>query len=243
MQETPQYEILKARAHVLEQHASQAQEEDNGSEATRDGLTNSDESTFARLSRWAGTRTEGAEDEMDAEFDAMAAASATSESDELSIGHLTATSSSSGASTPDVEHHDAFFGRQGRGAEARRCRTSAAGPRRRQGLPEWTPVELVKRVESLASAPTGKRPVVVVVDEYALDVTEYAKQHPGGAAVLRQYAIGVKTKPVSKSDEMSLDGYVDASDAFNGGLNNHGWSARQKMTELRIARVVDTIER
>ncbi|KAJ7207592.1 hypothetical protein GGX14DRAFT_521999 [Mycena pura] len=64
---------------------------------------------------------------------------------------------------------------------------------------------------------------VVVIDDYFVDVTEYLGEHPGGAAVLRKYSV----RPQQD--------HVEASWAFDGGLNNHSRSARKRMKEFRIA--------
>lgn len=103
------------------------------------------------------------------------------------------------------------------------------------GLPTWSHSTLQAKLgmmETLAVQGTTKesrkRPIVLVIDGYALDCTNYAREHPGGLAYLKQYAVSSKLGPVK-----------DASQVFNGGLNDHGWSARQIMDSLKISRVVD----
>ncbi|KAJ7170202.1 hypothetical protein C8R46DRAFT_1266671, partial [Mycena filopes] len=66
---------------------------------------------------------------------------------------------------------------------------------------------------------------LVVIDEYFCLVTQYLSEHPGGAAVLRKYS-------VRKDSE-----FIEASWAFDGGLNNHSRSARRRMREFRIAQL------
>ncbi|KAJ7361409.1 hypothetical protein DFH08DRAFT_844042 [Mycena albidolilacea] len=64
---------------------------------------------------------------------------------------------------------------------------------------------------------------VVVIDDYFVDVSTYLGEHPGGATLLRKYSV----RP-----EKDL---IEASWAFDGGLNNHSRSARKRMREFRIA--------
>ena len=100
----------------------------------------------------------------------------------------------------------------------------------RVGLPSWTVTELAGQVERHGQASAGKKPVVLFLEGYAVDVTEYASSHPGGMAVLMRHAV--------KSPEGGVEGVVvDSTAAFGGGLNNHGWSANEKMRSMRIARV------
>ena len=49
---------------------------------------------------------------------------------------------------------------------------------------------------------------------------------PGGAALLKRYAVGTKMEE-------------EAEWAFNGGFNNHERSARNMMKKLRVAKIVD----
>ncbi|KAJ7754945.1 hypothetical protein DFH07DRAFT_822247 [Mycena maculata] len=64
---------------------------------------------------------------------------------------------------------------------------------------------------------------VVVIEDYFFDLTTYLAEHPGGAALLRKYSV----KP-----QQDL---IEASWAFDGGLNNHSRSARRRMVNFRIA--------
>ncbi|GAA94643.1 hypothetical protein E5Q_01296 [Mixia osmundae IAM 14324] len=105
-------------------------------------------------------------------------------------------------------------------------------------LPIWRVDEVTEHVRLLTADKMArgslKRPLVIIVDSYALDVASYASLHPGGFAVLRSHAI--------KGRDLELPGdrgrYMDASKAFHGGLNDHQWSAREKAKTFRIARVV-----
>ncbi|KAH7886073.1 hypothetical protein F5I97DRAFT_1809185 [Phlebopus sp. FC_14] len=65
---------------------------------------------------------------------------------------------------------------------------------------------------------------IVILEGFAVDLTDYSKDHPGGAKVLRQYAL--RNEP-----------WRDASWAFSGGLNNHSRTAKRRMRELRVAKV------
>lgn len=97
-------------------------------------------------------------------------------------------------------------------------------------LPQWPRSSVYAAVASLVekrmSAGSLSRPLVLVVDGHAVDVSPYAKLHPGGVALLRQFAV--------RDAE-----WTDASEAFNGGYNNHGTAAKTKMQGLRIAQVVE----
>lgn len=58
----------------------------------------------------------------------------------------------------------------------------------------------------------------------------YKHSQPGGATLMRQYA-------VSTQKNNDLKETRDASWAFGGGLNNHSRAARRQMRELRVAKV------
>lgn len=59
-----------------------------------------------------------------------------------------------------------------------------------------------------------------------MDATNYASEHPGGVSILRKFAV--------KCDQKGLE---DATEAFFGGVNVHGWTAREKMKGMRLARL------
>ncbi|KAJ7610805.1 hypothetical protein FB45DRAFT_982113 [Roridomyces roridus] len=65
---------------------------------------------------------------------------------------------------------------------------------------------------------------LVVIEDYFFDVTPYLGEHPGGAALLRKYSVRPKQD------------LIEASWAFDGGLNNHSRSARKRMEDFKIAR-------
>ncbi|KAL1722203.1 hypothetical protein EV715DRAFT_270635 [Schizophyllum commune] len=66
---------------------------------------------------------------------------------------------------------------------------------------------------------------LLIIEGYVVDATAYLGEHPGGASILRKYAFS------SKREET-----IDATWAFEGGLNNHSWPARRGMRELRVAK-------
>ncbi|KAJ7070728.1 hypothetical protein C8F01DRAFT_1313861 [Mycena amicta] len=69
---------------------------------------------------------------------------------------------------------------------------------------------------------------VVVIDDYFVDVSSYLAEHPGGATILRRYAVTVRPQEDLK----------DATWAFDGGYNNHSRSARRRMMrEFRVAKI------
>ncbi|EJC98738.1 uncharacterized protein FOMMEDRAFT_96016 [Fomitiporia mediterranea MF3/22] len=80
---------------------------------------------------------------------------------------------------------------------------------------------------------------VVLLDGYAVDVTRYLGEHPGGALLLRKYSIrtiedGDSAEPKSATSDRARE----ATSAFHGGLNNHSRAARRRQRQLRVARVV-----
>ncbi|TFY62685.1 hypothetical protein EVG20_g6608 [Dentipellis fragilis] len=76
---------------------------------------------------------------------------------------------------------------------------------------------------------------VVVVDGFAVDVTAYMREHPGGSMLLRKYA--VRVGELQGSEEGEEGEWTRATWAFRGGLNNHSQAARKRMAELRIAQI------
>ncbi|KAI9569458.1 hypothetical protein HD554DRAFT_2020584 [Boletus coccyginus] len=87
---------------------------------------------------------------------------------------------------------------------------------------EWTIEEAhVYAVSSLARCS-------IVIDSFVVDVIEYLKEHPGGAKLLRGYAIGT---------EDGGQPWRDASWAFGGGLNNHSRAAKRRVHGLRVAKL------
>ncbi|KAG8687389.1 hypothetical protein FRC09_013515 [Ceratobasidium sp. 395] len=79
-----------------------------------------------------------------------------------------------------------------------------------------------------------KRRVIVLIDRWVVDITDYMKEHPGGSAMLRDYSY--RPLETKNTDNTALD---NASWAFNGGMNSHTRTARARMRSLRIARFVE----
>ncbi|KAF8910097.1 hypothetical protein CPB84DRAFT_1958587 [Gymnopilus junonius] len=71
---------------------------------------------------------------------------------------------------------------------------------------------------------------VLLIHGFAVDATKYLGEHPGGAIILRKYAVKLTT---------DVDAWLKAEWAFSGGLNNHSRAARRRMRELRLAKLVD----
>ncbi|KAJ8462305.1 hypothetical protein ONZ45_g17983 [Pleurotus djamor] len=61
---------------------------------------------------------------------------------------------------------------------------------------------------------------------YVVDATDYAPEHPGGASILKLYAIDRE-----RSGE--------ATSAFNARINRHSQAARRKMLDLRVAKLIE----
>lgn len=196
-------EILKAKAHVLSSQSSHAHSLEKESEDKG--------SSFAKWSAYAIADSNGS-----------STSAETMDDDDYTSS--CASSSSSVSYESDVEHPVSSIRKR----------------QPRSGLPSWTRQQLIDNAVKfdqissslpVSSAPR-RRPVLVLLDGYALDVTSYSSHHPGGVAYLRQYAIPLRStiEPVMLKD---------ASDAFNGGMNNHGTAAKTKMRSLRIARIID----
>ncbi|KAF9531903.1 fatty acid desaturase-domain-containing protein [Crepidotus variabilis] len=69
---------------------------------------------------------------------------------------------------------------------------------------------------------------LMALNGFVVDATDYLKEHPGGATLLRKYSVRID------ADE---DIWARASWAFSGGLNNHSSAARRRMKELRVAKI------
>lgn len=107
--------------------------------------------------------------------------------------------------------------------------------------PTWAETDLEAYVK-------GNGACVVLIDGYAVDVTEYVDAHvrflssflesaicslmqPGGARLFRGYAFPINPEGGNKR-------WKEASWAFNGGVNKHSQGARRRMKQLRVARVL-----
>ncbi|RDX51133.1 hypothetical protein OH76DRAFT_1455059 [Lentinus brumalis] len=81
---------------------------------------------------------------------------------------------------------------------------------------------------------------VLLLRGYAVDVTEYMTEHPGGAELLRRYAVGRKRSTGNHGngeDEAEESRQRTADWAFHGGINKHSQAAKRLMRKLRIAKV------
>ncbi|THH03899.1 hypothetical protein EW146_g10319, partial [Bondarzewia mesenterica] len=100
-------------------------------------------------------------------------------------------------------------------------------------LPVWDSNQL----EAFITSKTAS--CIILINGFAVDVTEYLKDHPGGAALLRRYSVPATC---SREDERLGHGEIapsrDASWAFDGGLNKHSRAAKRRMLQLRVARVL-----
>ncbi|KAM5535859.1 hypothetical protein V8D89_010477 [Ganoderma adspersum] len=73
---------------------------------------------------------------------------------------------------------------------------------------------------------------VIVLGGYVVDVTRYLGEHPGGASLLRRYAVGKE-----RDNEMEDEEGHDADWAFGGGINKHSQAANRRMRKLRVAKI------
>ncbi|KAJ3986067.1 hypothetical protein F5890DRAFT_1506116 [Lentinula detonsa] len=90
---------------------------------------------------------------------------------------------------------------------------------------QWT---IAKTKAYLEEHPTR---CLVLLHGWVVDVTSYLGEHPGGASLLRKYAV------TFEDDEGADRKWRDASWAFDGGLNNHSRAACKRMKELRVAKI------
>ncbi|KDE03148.1 hypothetical protein MVLG_06343 [Microbotryum lychnidis-dioicae p1A1 Lamole] len=209
MHQTPEAEIIRAKAHVLAVRAEKAAQ---GLGEDEEGV----EESSSSFKVW-GTFAEGDSDEDRGSSTSLEGINTSA----------SASASGSGTSTDEGED-DALFDRRSLGRFDSQSLTNRRRHLARQSsLPTWTRAQLV---EKLADPKTfllsSRSPIVIIVNGFAVDVTKYAQEHPGGYAVLREFALG-------EGKEQR-----DATEAFEGGLNDHGWSAREKMKDLTIARIV-----
>ncbi|KAI5475934.1 hypothetical protein MNV49_000709 [Pseudohyphozyma bogoriensis] len=217
IKQTPTSEILKAQAHVLSVRAHRSKTEE---------MEKEDDSSSSSFAMWSSYASAG---------------SATSE-ESAGGGSETSLSSTSEEEEDDLEGADELLentplmstvlARRGGGGIRNRGGMKNEGDGR---LPTWSKETLVANVTDMRNRSLGstsaKLPLVVLISGYAVDCTNYAMDHPGGVAVLREFA--VRGSEAEEEREVR-----DATEAFGGGLNDHGWSARERMRELRIARVV-----
>ncbi|KAH9897743.1 hypothetical protein C8Q73DRAFT_640686 [Cubamyces lactineus] len=97
--------------------------------------------------------------------------------------------------------------------------------------PIWT-------AEQLADYACANDRCVILLDGYAVDATEYLAEHPGGASLLRRYAVGGKTQRLpGNAPSPSRPAARDANWAFYGGINKHSMAARRQMRRLRVAQM------
>ncbi|KAK4058273.1 hypothetical protein OIO90_000430 [Microbotryomycetes sp. JL221] len=233
--QTADYEILKARAHVLDQRSNEALDHDGLDEA----FANSD-TVFARWSQWA--TQQGTQRLNESETDMMAQASATSSENEEAVH---STSSETTSTTLSSSSSDNLFETL---YKPKKFERSSSTPRQRltRGrdvkLPVWTTKSLLNKLSTMSTVTgtnrSNRTPIVLVLDGYAVDVTDYSKEHPGGFALLKSYAVKPQIT-VDVESNLNPPLWTKATEAFNGGLNIHGWSAHEKMKQLRIARIVD----
>ncbi|SCV67904.1 BQ2448_5515 [Microbotryum intermedium] len=212
MHQTPEAEILRAKAHVLAVRAEKvAKGKDDAEEEEEESSSFKVWGSFAELEsdedRGSSTSFEGV-------------TSSASRS-------VSGSSSASGTSTDWGEDEILSDRRAGIFSAQSLTTTRRRYLGRSTPLPKWTRAQLVDKLVDPRVFPSSSRtPIVIVVNGFAVDVTRYAQDHPGGYAVLKEFALG-------KGKEER-----DATEAFEGGLNDHAWSAREKMKDLTIARIV-----
>ncbi|QRV77323.1 stearoyl-CoA desaturase (delta-9 desaturase) [Ceratobasidium sp. AG-Ba] len=97
-----------------------------------------------------------------------------------------------------------------------------------QSFEEWDEAQLENYIQT-------KHRLVVLIDSWVVDVTDYIKEHPGGSVVLRNHLYSPKPHPANSTNQNFL---ADATWAFNGGMNQHTRTARARMRSLRIARLI-----
>jgi len=105
-------------------------------------------------------------------------------------------------------------------------------------LPTWTQAQLFDyvRAASFEAKDTLKRkPTIILLEGYAVDVTDYCLEHPGGAGVMTSRSVKAFDQDEGERAESGIA--VDATKDFEL-FNNHQWASRMKMRDLRIAKIV-----
>ncbi|KAF8665468.1 hypothetical protein AX16_000486 [Volvariella volvacea WC 439] len=74
---------------------------------------------------------------------------------------------------------------------------------------------------------------VIVIDGYAVDTTEYVREHPGGSKLLLEYSL-LSDEGLAKEREG-----LSATWAFHGGMNTHSRAAKKRMEGMSLAKLVD----
>ncbi|KAF7796574.1 hypothetical protein EIP86_007755 [Pleurotus ostreatoroseus] len=112
-----------------------------------------------------------------------------------------------------------------------RIEKDAANPR--MNVPSWT----MDEARAYAVANPGR--CVLIVNDCCVDATAYLSEHPGGALILRKYALrGIEQEAKNGTNaDAESPLWKQATWAFGGGLNNHSRAAKRRLEELVIARV------
>lgn len=79
----------------------------------------------------------------------------------------------------------------------------------------------------------GAGKCVLVIDGFAVDVTGYLGEHPGGATLLRKHSVRIGSDPTNADDKT----WQEADWAFHGGYNIHTRAAHKRMRALRVAKI------
>ncbi|EKM61593.1 uncharacterized protein PHACADRAFT_156838 [Phanerochaete carnosa HHB-10118-sp] len=79
---------------------------------------------------------------------------------------------------------------------------------------------------------------ILLIDDMVIDATAYTIDHPGGAALLRKYAIKPEVILEDNLEDHIKELRQNATAAFHGGMNKHTLAARDRLRELAIARLV-----
>ena len=98
-------------------------------------------------------------------------------------------------------------------------------PRDDNELPQWSEQQ-VKQYVQLEEEKEKDARVVLLIDEYLVDVSAYATTHPGGRSILERWRI----QPQQES-------LKDSTKAFHGLVNKHSKGAKETMRLLRVAKL------
>ncbi|KAG8889623.1 hypothetical protein FRB98_003426 [Tulasnella sp. 332] len=98
-------------------------------------------------------------------------------------------------------------------------------------LDVWDATQLYAYIETM-----GDKAVVLVIDGWVVDATRFASEHPGGALLLKKFAV----RPPNNDDRLSklhrFAGEGSADWAFHT-LNDHSRNARRKLGDMRLAKL------
>ncbi|KAI0785365.1 fatty acid desaturase-domain-containing protein [Irpex lacteus] len=84
---------------------------------------------------------------------------------------------------------------------------------------------------------TDPRRTLVLIGENVCEAAQYLGEHPGGATLLRRYAVHIPAGKTRPTREDILLQQKEATWAFEGGMNQHSRLAKARMRDLIIGKL------